>query len=118
MANRKKHTGIAIALAWPQTFCKQPGSWYDPLTLRLGFNINHYYRVGHAAVVLIDIEHQKCHYFDFGRYHTPFQNGRVRSAETDPELEMKTTPVISNNNKSIVNFRELVFELCQNKACH
>ncbi len=74
------HTGFAIAIAWPSTFCKQPGSWYDPLTLWLGVNYNHYYRVGHAAVVLIDPDKNKCHYFDFGRYHAPFQYGRVRNA--------------------------------------
>ncbi len=118
MSARKKFTGFAIAIAWPETFCKQPGSWYDPLTLWMGINLNHYYRVGHAAVVLIDTENKKCHYFDFGRYHAPFQYGRVRSAETDHELRMVTTPVISVDNRSILNFREIISELKNNKACH
>ena len=113
-----KYTGFAIALAWPETYCKQPGSWYDPLTLRLGLNKNHYYRVGHAAVVLIDTENRKSHYFDFGRYHAPFQYGRVRSAETDHELRIKTTPHISADNEEIVNFMEIISELQFNLACH
>ncbi len=118
MNARKKFTGFAIGLAWPETYCKQPGSWYDPLTLWMGLNTNHYYRVGHAAVVLIDTENKKSHYFDFGRYHAPFQYGRVRSAETDHELRMVTTPVISADNRSISNFREIISELQNNKACH
>jgi hypothetical protein len=118
MSDRGNYTGFAIALAWPQTFCKQPGSWYDPLALRMGLSTNHYYRVGHAAVVLVDKENNKCHYFDFGRYHAPFQHGRVRSAETDHELRMKTIPVISDDNLSILNYREILSELKDNRACH
>ena len=117
-STEKKYTGFAIAIAWPQTYCKQPGSWYDPLTLRLGFNKNNYYRAGHAALVLIDTENKKCHYFDFGRYHAPFQHGRVRGSETDHELRMKTTALISADNTSVLNFREILSELQQNKACH
>ena len=118
MGKTEKYTGFAVALAWPQTFCKQPGSWYDPLALRLGLNNNHYYRVGHAAVVLIDAKTKACHYFDFGRYHAPYQHGRVRSEETDHELSIKTTPTISQDNRAILNYREILSELQNNKACH
>lgn len=118
MSENEKYTGFAIALAWPQTFCKQPGSWYDPLALRLGLNMNHYYRVGHAAVVLIDRKNNKSHYFDFGRYHTPFQHGRVRSVDTDHELSIKTIPAISPDNTAILNYLEILSELQNNKACH
>ena len=31
-------SGIAIALAWPETYCKQAGGWYDGLLQTLGFN--------------------------------------------------------------------------------
>jgi len=118
MSKSEKYTGFAIALAWPQTFCKQPGSWYDPLALRLGLNKNHYYRVGHAAVVLIDRKTNKCHYFDFGRYHAPFKHGRVRSVKTDHELSMKTIPVFSPDKRTILNYQEILSELLNNKACH
>ncbi len=118
MKTLSKHTGFAIAIAWPQTYCKQPGAWYDGFLYRLGINENNYYKVGHAALVLIDTENEKCHYFDFGRYHTPFQHGRVRSANTDDDLKMETTPKISEDGKKLENFREILLELQNNKACH
>lgn len=118
MSQNYKHTGFSIALAWPQTYCKQPGSWYDPVTRLLGINRNHYYRAGHAALVLVDIQNTICHYFDFGRYHTPFKHGRVRSAETDHDLKMYTVPEISSDKKTIVNFHEILNELQNNPACH
>lgn len=111
-------TGIAIALAWPQTYCKQPGAWYDPITLLLGINKNNYYKVGHAALVLVDNENSKAHYFDFGRYHAPYKHGRVRSAETDNDLEVRTVPVLSKDKKRIENIKDILSELQQNKACH
>ena len=53
--NRKgiKNSGFAIAIAWPETHCKQPGSWYDDLMGRFGINRNNYYRAGHAALVIV-----------------------------------------------------------------
>lgn len=113
-----KYSGFAIAIAWPETYCKQPGAWYDPLTLFLGINQNNYYKVGHAALVLIDSKKLKAHYFDFGRYHTPYQQGRVRSAETDHELEIKTIPVLSKDGNEIANFWNILYELQNNIACH
>lgn len=118
MSARNEHTGIAIALAWPQTYCKQPGAWYDPITLLLGINENNYYKVGHAALVLVDPKKSKAHYFDFGRYHAPYKHGRVRSAETDHDLEVKTVPILSPDNKRIENFKEILTELQHNVACH
>ena len=118
MSKQVKHTGIAIALAWPQTYCKQPGAWYDPLTLLLGINQNNFYKVGHAALVLIDKEKSKAHYFDFGRYHAPYKHGRVRNTETDHELEIKTIPQLNNDSQRLENFRDLLYELQTNPACH
>jgi hypothetical protein len=115
---QKKHPGFAIAIAWPETWCKQPGAWYDDLLLRIGINKNHFYRVGHAALVLVDRKTQHCHYFDFGRYHTPFQHGRVRSAATDDGLRIHTKACVSANGKQIVNFKEILTELQQNPECH
>lgn len=114
----KNHTGFAIAIAWPQTYCKQPGSWYDGITTILGVNKNNYYKVGHAALVLVNIENETCHYFDFGRYHTPFQYGRVRSELTDSELHINTKPIFANNSTTISNYLEILTELQNNSACH
>jgi hypothetical protein len=118
MSREEKHTGFAIALAWPQTYCKEPGSWYDPVTRWLGINRNNYYKAGHAALVLVDRVNEKCHYFDFGRYHAPFKHGRVRSADTDHDLTMNTIPKISSDGKVILNFHNILKELQQNPACH
>lgn len=105
-----------MALAWPQTYCKIPGSWYDAPANLLRICRNHYYKVGHAAVVLISIEENKCYYFDFGRYHSPHKKGRVRAEFTDPDLEIKTKPIISGER--IINFKEILKELQTNPSCH
>ena len=118
MKFNKKHTGFAIAIAWPETWCKQSGAWYDGLMLRLKISKHHYFKVGHAALVLIDSNTGKCHYFDFGRYHTPFQHGRVRSEKTDDRLKMETNARISEDSLRIENFNEILTELQQNPECH
>lgn len=118
MTRRKQHTGFAIAIAWPETYCKQPGDWYDAITNFLGLSDNHYYKVGHAALVLVDPETRKCHYFDFGRYQSPFQHGRVRSEATDDGLKMKTSASISEDGRKIENLEEILTELQLNPECH
>jgi hypothetical protein len=118
MKPQNKYTGFAIALAWPQTWCKQPNAWYDSLMLTMGFSINHYYRAGHAALVLVEKSTGDCHYFDFGRYHAPFGYGRVRSAITDHDLDLPIKAQITEDGKSIKNFREILEYLHQNQACH
>lgn len=112
-----KKNGFAIALAWPETLCKQAGAWYDLPMRWMGFNRGHYYRVGHAAVVLVNAANGDCHYFDFGRYHAPFGHGRVRDAFTDHDLEIKSKAVISNSG-AIKNFNALLQELSANPSCH
>ena len=118
MTSQKQPTGFAIAIAWPETYCKQPGYWYDAITNFLGLSVNHYYKVGHAALVLVDPETRKCHYFDFGRYHSPFQHGRVRSEATDDGLKMKTPASISEDGWKIENLEEILTELQLNPECH
>lgn len=110
------HNGIAITLAWPETLCKQAGAWYDTPLKWLGINKNRYYKVGHAAIVLIENETGNCHYFDFGRYHAPHQHGRVRGAYTDHDLEMETKAHVSNGK--IANYNEILLELFSNESCH
>lgn len=118
MSKNNTSPGFAIAIAWPQTYCKQPGAWYDSITTLLGINHNNYYKVGHAALVLIDSTNLKAHYFDFGRYHSPYQHGRVRSAKTDDELDLKTIPRLNKNATEIENYKEILLELQSNAGCH
>jgi hypothetical protein len=118
MSRTNDNSGFAIALAWPATYCKEPGAWYDPLSRWLGISKNNYYKAGHAALVLVDRKNEKCHYFDFGKYHAPIWHGRVRSGETDHDLKMKTVPKISESGDVLLNFNEILAELQQNSACH
>ena len=114
----KKHTGFSIAIAWPETYCKQSGAWYDGFINRLGISKNNYYKVGHAALVLVDDKTGLCQYFDFGRYHTPFQHGRVRSEKNDDGLKMKTLAKFSADKMQILNFAKILSELQYNDECH
>lgn len=112
------HNGFAIALAWPETLCKQAGTWYDPLLYHVGINRKGYYKVGHAALVLVDDETGTCRYFDFGRYHAPPGYGRVRSLETDHDLIVNTTANISADRTEILNLKALLAELYGNPSTH
>ncbi len=112
------HDGFAIALAWPETWCKQAGAWYDYPMYLLGINRKGHYRVGHAAVVLVDDKTGNCLYFDFGRYHAPYRHGRVRSAETDHDLRIRTRATIDKGRKVIVNIKDILKELFQNPSTH
>lgn len=111
-----QNMGSFIAIAWPETLVFQEGKWYDTPMKWLGLIKNGYYRAGHAAFVLVDHKNQTFNYYDFGRYHTPVKHGRVRSAQTDPELTILTKPIIRNG--IISNFEEMLIELQSNYACH
>lgn len=113
-----KRDGFAVTVGWPETYCKQPGAWFDTLGKWLKVNINGYYKIGHSAVLLIDVANAKCHYYDFGRYHTPFKTGRVRSDSTDPLLAVKTRPTFNEDKSKILNIREILLELQQNRNYH
>ena len=110
--------GFAIAMAWPETSCKQAGGWYDTPLYYLGINRRGYYKVGHAAVVLVDDESRGCRYFDFGRYHAPHGHGRVRSELTDHDLKVITKANISTDDKEILNLEEILTELYNNPSTH
>lgn len=113
---KNMHNGIAIAIAWPETLCKQAGAWYDLPLKWIGLNKRNYYKVGHAAVVLIESNTGECHYFDFGRYHSPYQHGRVRSVFTDHDLDIDIKAEIRNGK--IINYYEILFSLFKNDSCH
>jgi len=118
MDDRNRPSGFVIAIAWPELYCKQSLSWYDWPASLLGISKSNYYRAGHAALVLIKKDTPKCHYFDFGRYHSPVHHGRVRSALSDHDLEVKTVPEISEDGTVLKNFKEIMEELQRNTSCH
>ena len=88
-----RFNGLAITLAWPKYMGKQTCSWYDPLMQMLSINKNFHYQVGHAALILINSKGD-CFYFDCGRFHAPFQQGRIRDVTTDSDLDIRTKAVM------------------------
>ena len=118
ISSKNKHNGFAIALAWPETQCKEAGAWYDGLMRMININKNGYYKVGHAAIVLVEDISRRCHYFDFGRYHAPHGHGRVRSATTDHDLKIFTKAVIDEGKFSIANLNDILLELANNSSTH
>jgi len=108
--------GTIIPLAWPETKVVHEGKWYDTPMRWVGILKNGYYTAGHAALVLVNHDTLECKYYDFGRYHTPAKQGRVRSCNTDPELKLMTRAIIQNNK--IQNLTAIMTELQCMKACH
>ena len=100
-----------IALAWPEGMVTRAGAWYDIL-----FSRNGKYRVGHSALVLVERKASKLCYFDFGRYHSPKDYGRVRDVNTDRDVAIKTRPNIEKN--TIVNLKEILIEIKNNESFH
>jgi len=109
--------GTIISLAWPETKVIREGKWYDNFTRAFGFLDGEHYKAGHAACVLIEHKSGDTHYFDFGRYHTPFHFGRVRSAYTDPELKLLTKCKMGENEE-LQNMGQLLMELINNHSTH
>lgn len=59
--------------------------------------------------MLIKKNDSKINYFDFGRYITSYGKGRVRSAETDPEINI---PIIAKfKNDKLINLKEILLWL-------
>ncbi|MDT8346672.1 MAG: DUF6695 family protein [Flavobacteriaceae bacterium] len=116
MFKKNPKTGTAMLLAWPETLCKETTVWYDYLMRWLGINKNGYYKVGHAAIVLIEDGAEEAHYFDFGRYHAPVGYGRVRSAVTDHELKLNTKAKFAMGK--LTNQIAILEEIKHNEACH
>lgn len=107
--------GVGIAIAWPDFWGKQTSSWYDRPMRWLGSNKNFHYQVGHASVILVNPDTGDCHYFDCGRYHAPYQHGRIRDVSTDDDLIIRTRANIVNGK--ISNPEEVLREVQHNPSC-
>ena len=108
---------LAIALAWPNTKCKQAGAWYDAPANLLGIAKDNYYKVGHSALILVQPDTKECLYFDFGRYHAPFGRGRVRDIYTDHELKINTKAEM-DKKLVLLNFQDIINEIQLKPECH
>ena len=99
--------GIIVILAYPDTIVR-PAYWEKLSTFwpKIGVGGSHAVQAGHAALLLIQKNHTVINYYDFGRYITTYGNGRVRSKETDPELEISTPAKFKND--TLLNLKEIL----------
>lgn len=101
--------GIILTLAYPETVVRISDEWFLKYLHYFGIGKKDYVRAGHAALVLIHKEKANFEYYDFGRYISPINYGRVRSKVTDHELDFPLKPIIKNGN--IENLMEILFFL-------
>ena len=106
MKKINKITGSLIPLGWPQTPVREVGMWYDKVTWLFKEKGN-YYRAGHAALLLVNHETKECFYFDFGRYHTTHQKGRVRDKFTDVDLAFDIPIQFKDDSFEIANLHQI-----------
>lgn len=108
---------IAIPIAWPDQTARGDELWMSILK-RVGIVKNLNFRVGHAAIILIEKSSGRLQYFDFGRYITPRGAGRARSAQSDPRLELYTLAEFGKEGQ-LLNLPEILNELESiNEATH
>jgi hypothetical protein len=79
----------ALVLAWPEVTARGDDRWYLWLK-KAGIFRNLNFKVGHAAIILIESATGQALYYDFGRYITPRGYGRARGRQTDPKLTIQT----------------------------
>ena len=106
-----------ISIAWPETLVIKEGKWYDHPMTWIGVIKNNYYKVGHAAMIIIEHDTGEAHYFDFGRYHTPIKHGRVRNKISDPHLAVREKAAFSSDG-SVLNLPEILKEVAANRNTH
>ena len=105
------YTGKIISLAFPDTFVRFSDEKNSTSILQFfGLGRNGVIKAGHAAFVLIENATGLAEYYDFGRYITPEGKGRVRSAETDVELEIPFKATFDSDRK-LTNIDEFLLWL-------
>ena len=102
--------GFALVLCWPEKKCLRTYAWYDYLMKLAGVMKDDRYAVGHSAIVLVNANGD-CHYFDFGRYGTPIDYGRVRDDRSDPFLNIDVKADIKQG--SITNIDAILVHIQQ-----
>ncbi len=109
-----QYNDIAIPIAWPDQTARGDELWMAILK-KLGIVKNLNFKVGHAAIVLIERKTGNLRYFDFGRYIVPRGFGRARSREFDPRLELSSKATFSEDNQ-LMNFEEILIELSKKES--
>ncbi len=103
---------IAIPISWPDKTALGDEYWMWFLK-QIGLVKNLNFKVGHAAIVLVNRQSGELRYFDFGRYITPRGYGRARSARFDPRLKLYTTAKFDSTTQLVSNINEITDELAR-----
>lgn len=103
-----------LAIAWPETWCKNAQSWYDPFLEYIGFSKNGFSPVGHAAFVLIHPKTGALEYYDCGRYDSPEGKALIRSSEFNKDLQIKVQPKLQNTYEPKLENLNEILEAVQN----
>ncbi len=109
----EKFDDIAIPISWPDKTARGDEKWMAFLK-RLGIVKNLNFRVGHAAILLVNRSTGNIRYFDFGRYLVPRGYGRPRSARFDPRLIVQTQALFTASG-DIDNLESIFEELSANE---
>lgn len=107
------YNDIAIPISWPDQTARGDEKWMAILK-KAGIVKNLNFKVGHAAILLIERASGKILYYDFGRYLVPRGYGRARSILFDRRLQIITTAAF--NGDVLVNLEELLEELYRKES--
>ncbi|NGF57924.1 hypothetical protein G5B00_15500 [Parapedobacter sp. SGR-10] len=110
------YTDIAIPISWPDMTALGDEKWMTVLKkIKVVKNLN--FKIGHAAILLVERSSGTVSYFDFGRYLSPRGYGRARSADFDQRLTIRTKAIC--DSKGIANLKEILEELsAKEQATH
>lgn len=104
----KGYIDIAIPIAWPDQTARGDERWMSYLK-RVGLVKNLNFKVGHAAILLVNSKNGEIRYFDFGRYICPRGYGRARDQEFDPRLAISIKAQIENGR--LINLEDILRSL-------
>lgn len=108
------YNDIAIPISWPDQTARGDEGWMS-FFKRIGIVKNLNFKVGHAAILLVQRSTGLIKYFDFGRYIVPRGYGRARSYIFDPRLIMRTQAEFTETG-DIANMTKILAELKENES--
>ncbi len=104
------YNDIALPLAWPDQTAYGDEAWMS-LLKKCGIVKNLNFKVGHAAILVMERRTGLVRYFDFGRYVSPRGYGRARSQYFDPRLQINTLAEFDPSTGEIINLLDILQEL-------
>ena len=107
----EEYRDLALVIAWPDQTARGDERWMAFLKWA-GIVKNLNFKVGHAAIILVNHRTGLLAYYDFGRYITPRGDGRARSASSDPRLTLSTRAQVDVDG-TLTNLPAILSELHQ-----